>query len=308
MSAVAIPFDPAFTMGPRSTFAWPGHLESSPVSTPMLPHDMVSMGHGSDPSLTPPSTTRSLTSSPPRTSLTPQQRELKRQSDRARRDSRLTHRIRRTNSNNSFVDSPPPMSMSDVTSAMSISSYTTAPAPIALLTEPATSMPTPPYIPSYSSSLSDQHPGPQVFQPSYQQPLPSGYSMPMEYPTIYSGHNDYSARPSPIPVGQENGMMYQVPAVMTSGSTNAQEGGHVRVVQSRPKPRCWEHGCNGRQFSTFSNLLRHQREKSGQAAKATCPNCFAEFTRTTARNGHLLHDKCKRRSSNSSNSNSNSTN
>lgn len=70
---------------------------------------------------------------------------------------------------------------------------------------------------------------------------------------------------------------------------------HVRVVQGRPKPQCWDHGCNGRQFSTFSNLLRHQREKSGQAAKATCPNCGAEFTRTTARNGHLLHDKCRQK-------------
>ncbi len=73
------------------------------------------------------------------------------------------------------------------------------------------------------------------------------------------------------------------------------EPGGVRVVHSRPKPQCWEHGCNGRQFSTFSNLLRHQREKSGQAAKAVCPNCGAEFTRTTARNGHLQHDKCKQR-------------
>ena len=101
-------------------------------------------------------------------------------------------------------------------------------------------------------------------------------------------------------VGPDGGMMYQVPAVMAPGSASSQasaspEGGHVRVVQSRPKPRCWEHGCNGRQFSTFSNLLRHQREKSGQASKASCPNCGAEFTRTTARNGHLLHDKCKQR-------------
>ena len=145
-----------------------GHLESSPATTPMLSHDQFSMSHGSEASLTPPSTTRSLTSSPPRVSLTPQQRELKRQQDRVRRDSRLTQRIRRTNSNNSFVDSPPPMSMSDVTSAMSMSSYTTAPAPISLLTEPATSMATPPYIPSYSPSLSEQHQGSQVFQTAYQ--------------------------------------------------------------------------------------------------------------------------------------------
>jgi hypothetical protein len=108
-----------------------------------------------------------------------------------------------------------------------------------------------------------------------------------------------SSRSSPMSVGQDAGLMYQVPAVMPSGasasSSASPESGHVRVVQSRPKPRCWEHGCNGRQFSTFSNLLRHQREKSGQAAKSTCPNCGAEFTRTTARNGHLLHDKCKSR-------------
>ncbi|KAF1824952.1 uncharacterized protein K489DRAFT_392947 [Dissoconium aciculare CBS 342.82] len=66
----------------------------------------------------------------------------------------------------------------------------------------------------------------------------------------------------------------------------------VRVLNQRPKPQCWDHGCNGRQFSTFSNLLRHQREKSGTAAKSYCPRCGAEFTRTTARNGHLAHDKC----------------
>jgi len=66
----------------------------------------------------------------------------------------------------------------------------------------------------------------------------------------------------------------------------------IRVLNQRPKPQCWEHGCNGRQFSTFSNLLRHQREKSGTASKSYCPKCGAEFTRTTARNGHLAHDKC----------------
>ncbi len=63
--------------------------------------------------------------------------------------------------------------------------------------------------------------------------------------------------------------------------------GPIKVIEPRNKPQCWEHGCNGRQFSTFSNLLRHQREKSGKANKSTCPRCGAEFTRTTAMNGHL---------------------
>lgn len=67
----------------------------------------------------------------------------------------------------------------------------------------------------------------------------------------------------------------------------------LEVMPSRPKPQCWDHGCNGRQFSTFSNLLRHQREKSGSAIKATCPHCGTEFTRTTARNGHMSGGKCK---------------
>jgi hypothetical protein len=85
-------------------------------------------------------------------------------------------------------------------------------------------------------------------------------------------------------------------------SPSAQGNGVMpRVLNTRPKPQCWEHGCNGRQFSTFSNLLRHQREKSGTAAKSYCPRCGAEFTRTTARNGHMAHEKCKpRRTSDSS--------
>ncbi|KAK5995999.1 putative C2H2-type zinc-finger transcription factor orf8 [Cladobotryum mycophilum] len=78
--------------------------------------------------------------------------------------------------------------------------------------------------------------------------------------------------------------------------SDAQEGNsHVRVVQSRPRPRCWEHGCNGREFSTFGDLLQHQRENSRQVAKITCPSCGAEFASTTARNDHLLHDNCKQR-------------
>jgi Zinc finger, C2H2 type len=70
----------------------------------------------------------------------------------------------------------------------------------------------------------------------------------------------------------------------------------MRVVDPPKESRCWEHGCNGRTFSTHSNLLRHIREKSGQAAKSTCPRCGAVFTRKTAMNGHMQHDKCKRKS------------
>ncbi|KAJ9131273.1 hypothetical protein NKR19_g9594 [Coniochaeta hoffmannii] len=93
-------------------------------------------------------------------------------------------------------------------------------------------------------------------------------------------HSSYqNARLSSLPLYSERPTVvdHQLPSVMTA----------ARVLQSRPKPQCWEHGCNGRQFSTFSNLLRHQREQSGDAAKASCPNCGAKFTRTTTRNSHL---------------------
>ncbi|CAG7556999.1 unnamed protein product [Fusarium equiseti] len=287
MSTVALQFDPAFTMGPRSAFTWPGPIESSTSGSSLLSPGLSSMGHVSPQS-------RSVTSSPPRFSLSTDQREVKRQSDRARRDSRLVNRMRRANSNPYVDSSPSVMGLPSTTTSMSIPAYTTAPAPVTLMSDTPTSMSNSTYLQSYSPSLEDQQP-PSAYPTTYPQSLQPSYNMPVDYAPVYAGSNQYSARSPPVPVGQDVGFMYQVPTVMGPGSTNSQDAGHVRVVQSRPKPRCWEHGCNGRQFSTFSNLLRHQREKSGQAAKASCPNCGAEFTRTTARNGHLLHDKCKGR-------------
>ncbi|KAM0332613.1 hypothetical protein ACHAQA_002897, partial [Verticillium albo-atrum] len=219
-------------------------LENSEPSPSFLGHNLA-MGPTSDPSLSPPMPSRSVTSSPPRGSMTPEQRELKRQRDLARRDSKTSVRARRAGSS-SYMSSPP-LSMPDVSAAMGVPIYTTAPAPISLLAEPTT-MSSTSYLPSYSPPLPDQG-----FSSSYQS-MPSNFGMGLDYTTPF--------QPAP---------------------------------QYAPKPQCWEHGCNGRQFSTFSNLLRHQREKSGQASKASCPYCGAEFTRTTARNGHMLHDKCKQR-------------
>lgn len=289
MSTVAIQFDPAFTMGPRSAFTWPGPIESGASGSSLLSPGLSSMGHVSPQS-------RSVTSSPPRFTLSTDQREVKRQSDRARRDSRIVSRMRRANSNSYVDSSSSTMGLPSTTGAMSIPTYTTAPAPVTLMSDTPTSMSSSTYLQSYSPTLEDQQPpSASVYPSAYPQSLQPNYNMPVDYASVYAGSNQYSARSPPLPVGQDVGFMYQLPAVMGPGSANSQDAGHVRVVQSRPKPRCWEHGCNGRQFSTFSNLLRHQREKSGQAAKASCPNCGAEFTRTTARNGHLLHDKCKGR-------------
>ncbi|KAH6649114.1 hypothetical protein BKA67DRAFT_576818 [Truncatella angustata] len=57
---------------------------------------------------------------------------------------------------------------------------------------------------------------------------------------------------------------------------------------------CWEHGCNGRKFTTRSNLRRHLREKSRARPICRCPRCGAVFSRTTARNTHVARGSCNR--------------
>lgn len=105
--------------------------------------------------------------------------------------------------------------------------------------------------------------------------------------TLYmQGQPQHSQHPLPS-IGMAMQPFPPVPLTLESSPAE------IEIMPSRPKPQCWDHGCNGRQFSTFSNLLRHQREKSGSAIKATCPHCGTEFTRTTARNGHMSGGKCK---------------
>ncbi|KAL2856001.1 hypothetical protein BJY01DRAFT_187108 [Aspergillus pseudoustus] len=111
----------------------------------------------------------------------------------------------------------------------------------------------------------------------------------MPFKLISSNTGSLAASPQPQPL-MSSGTVYSSP---DSAPTSTDPEQQVRVISFRPKPQCWDHGCNGREFSTFSNLLRHQREKSGVVAKAECPSCGAVFTRTTARNIHVAQGKCK---------------
>ncbi|KAF1928947.1 uncharacterized protein M421DRAFT_92066 [Didymella exigua CBS 183.55] len=147
-------------------------------------------------------------------------------------------------------------------------------------------------LPSQSMENSPSaYPPPALYPPNtygmndYRVSLPTIYP-PSSTPAAYSAYD----HPRGIPPPPDS----NIPALSSSPSN---QNGSVmpRVLNSRPKPQCFEHGCNGRQFSTFSNLLRHQREKSGTATKSQCPRCHAEFTRTTAMKGHMQHDKCKAR-------------
>jgi hypothetical protein len=132
-----------------------------------MPPDMGS-SYGSDASLTPPSGSRSVTASPPRNTLTPEQRELKRQRDQARHSSKLHSRGHRTNSASSAYS--PPVTLADMTTgASSMSMYTTAPSQISLLAESSA----PQYLAPFSAPLSDQNQA-----NVYSNPYPSQSYMP----------------------------------------------------------------------------------------------------------------------------------
>ncbi|KAF2972358.1 hypothetical protein GQX73_g1352 [Xylaria multiplex] len=76
----------------------------------------------------------------------------------------------------------------------------------------------------------------------------------------------------------------------TLGNPSGEDSGDAQALQTRPKPQCWEHGCNGRGFPTLSSLLLHQREMDRQAHNLSCPKCGAEFTEVTGRDYYLLHE------------------
>jgi len=136
---------------------------------------------------------------------------------------------------------------------------------------------------------------PQLGPAGYSDPHLAEISMNVSPPNHGHAMSASSAHVLPHPYASHGAHPQMAPGMVPALPPDPSAGPGVRVLTSRPKPQCWDHGCNGREFSTFSNLLRHQREKSGLAAKSNCPRCGAEFTRTTARNGHMAHDKCRKR-------------
>jgi hypothetical protein len=147
------------------THNFAGPLESSASGSSLLSPGLSSMGHVSPQS-------RSVTSSPPRFTLSTDQREVKRQSDRARRDSRLVNRMHRANSNPYADSSSSAMGLPSTTATMSLPAYTTAPAPVTLMSDTSPSMSSSTYLQSYSPTLEDQQPpSAPVYPTTYPQSL-----------------------------------------------------------------------------------------------------------------------------------------
>lgn len=169
LSIAALQYDPTFNMAGRSSFTWPVMENAN-----MLAHDFAS--YVSDVSLSPRTGSRSTTASPPRGILTAEQRELKRQRDQARRDSKMSQRQQRAHSSSSSYVQSPPISMADIrTGASSLPIYTTAPSQISALSAPVSTVAPQQYMPSYSPPLESQS---SMFSQQYSpQPyLQMGYS------------------------------------------------------------------------------------------------------------------------------------
>jgi hypothetical protein len=153
-------------MGDKANF-WPGMMPgSSDNSNAFLGHDLAMAGAGAGSEFTT-AGSRSLTSSP-RQGMTAEQREIKRQMDQARRDSKSVTRFKRSGSS-------PYLSSAEPTPGLNMPVYTTSMAPISLLAEPATSIPQPGYLSS-----------------SYGQPLEpdsTGLSTPSMYSTAVPQHH-----------------------------------------------------------------------------------------------------------------------
>ncbi|PVH90405.1 hypothetical protein DM02DRAFT_578007 [Periconia macrospinosa] len=129
-------------------------------------------------------------------------------------------------------------------------------------------------------------------------PLPSSAPQHYSYPAVHGlpatplGSNSTSyPPPSLYPPTSSSG--YQSPYGPGQPTTLPVPG----ISSNQPQQasgvmlQCWEHGCNGRQFSTISNLIRHEREKSGEKPKSICSKCGAKFTRPPTRNEHMK--KCQ---------------
>ncbi|KAF7949775.1 uncharacterized protein EAE97_003284 [Botrytis byssoidea] len=312
-------YDPRFDAGARPSYTWPQFemneqfIQQHDLSPHMSPH--MSPGQLSPYNeLKPtPMYARAISDSPPRASLTAEQRELKRQRDHARRETKTRQRRERSLSNPYASNRTTPDMLPRTLPDHYSNSNSLAPTPLLSQGPSNHGLPSPSYLAPYSPQVSvtdttssDMYGPVFTMGPNDYTPI-SAYSAPYSMGGPEGTLPSYAPRPHSLSSASDQSSLGSIyvphthslspltPLSSISQPSPLEPRDHVRVVQSRPKPQCWDHGCNGRQFSTFSNLLRHQREKSGVASKSSCPNCGAEFTRTTARNGHMAHEKCKQR-------------
>ena len=83
--------------------------------------------------------------------------------------------------------------------------------------------------------------------------------------------------------------------VIDESTTVAKDSNRAYVQDpniNKSQVQCWQHGCNGRTFSSLSNYRRHCREKRLNQ-QPTCPRCGRGFSRPGARDSHYQKRRCK---------------
>ena len=119
-------------------------------------------------------------------------------------------------------------------------------------------------------------------------------------PSIYLPHpsTTYSNPGYPTPPGYSTPPSHYTVPVASPGDREAKADQSDGKVFTCYNPTHGNGSCaGGKTFTTYSNLLRHNREQEGRAPKVYCDRCGRDFTRKTAMQQHLAHDKCRKRSS-----------
>jgi hypothetical protein len=126
-----------------------------------------------------------------------------------------------------------------------------------------------------------------------QQPSEDSSAYPMD-PKLYASgpENGSNFVPANSPTLLPPGLSLRSSPRPASLPKATPEGFQVSVSPSGL--RCFDYGCNGRQFSQLSNLEHHRREKSGNV-RAICPYCAKDFTRSASGKEHIQREVCRRK-------------
>jgi hypothetical protein len=108
-----------------------------------------------------------------------------------------------------------------------------------------------------------------------------------------SFHKEMDGHPQSIGTSKYQNAQYHIHTESSPPESSTQ---HAASDGSEEQTRfiCWDHGCQGRVFTTYSNLRRRCRKRSETPEKTTCEGCGRQFSRPAAKTRHQDRGRCKR--------------
>lgn len=110
-------------------------------------------------------------------------------------------------------------------------------------------------------------------------------------PTSQSFSSDQTFWSMQSPPSEQNLLSDDTPSPLSDDAGTPSKQACSASESSRT---CYDHGCDGRVFSSRSNLLRHQRERAPHARLLACPMCGATFYRLWTRDYHVKSARCQK--------------